>query len=186
MNQNSNYRFFETFDNVISNEDCKKIINHFLLVKNLNLTHARSEEADSPLKTKKDTENYIISTLSLSDVISVKHKELISTDLWIYNTFLKAIQNTFFDYSKKYNILQDLKVSISSVIKIQRTIPGQGYHVWHCERGTTNHRSRLMLVILYLNDVEHGGETEFLYQGIRISPKQGRLIFCPGDFTHTH
>jgi hypothetical protein len=43
-----------------------------------------------------------------------------------------------------------------------------------------------MLAILYLNDVDEGGETEFLYQSIRIKPKKGTLILCPGSFTHTH
>ena len=37
----------------------------------------------------------------------------------------------------------------------------------------------------YLNDVEEGGETEFLYQSIRVKPKQGTMV-CPSSFTHTH
>ena len=38
----------------------------------------------------------------------------------------------------------------------------------------------------YLNDVEEGGETEFLYQSRRIKPKQGTMVICPSSFTHTH
>ena len=48
----------------------------------------------------------------------------------------------------------------------------------------TSHR--LALVLLYLNDVAEGGETEFLYQSLRIKPKKGTVIICPTDFTHTH
>ena len=40
--------------------------------------------------------------------------------------------------------------------------------------------------ILYLNDVEEGGETEFLYYPKRIKPKQGTIILFPGSMTHTH
>ena len=41
-------------------------------------------------------------------------------------------------------------------------------------------------MLVYLNDVEEGGETEFLYQSRRIKPKQGTMVICPASFTHTH
>ena len=71
-------------------------------------------------------------------------------------------------------------------VKIQKTLPSEGYHVWHCEHGDIKTSTRVILVMLYLNDVEEGGETEFLYQSRRIEPKMGRLVFCPAFFTHTH
>ena len=40
--------------------------------------------------------------------------------------------------------------------------------------------------MIYLNDVEEGGETEFLYQSIRVAPKAGTLLIWPAGFTHTH
>ena len=40
--------------------------------------------------------------------------------------------------------------------------------------------------MMYLNDVDDGGETEFLYQKKRIRPKQGRVLIFPAGFTHTH
>lgn len=43
-----------------------------------------------------------------------------------------------------------------------------------------------MAFIVYLNDVEGGGETEFLYLGRRVSPVQGRLVIFPAGYTHTH
>ena len=44
----------------------------------------------------------------------------------------------------------------------------------------------MLVAILYLNTVKEGGETEFLYQRTRISPKQGTLILFPPSWTHTH
>jgi hypothetical protein len=38
----------------------------------------------------------------------------------------------------------------------------------------------------YLNDVPRGGETEFLYQGIKVEPKKGLTLIWPADWTHTH
>ncbi|MDB4343231.1 2OG-Fe(II) oxygenase [bacterium] len=40
--------------------------------------------------------------------------------------------------------------------------------------------------ILYLNSVNQGGETEFLYQSKRIKPKQGRILLFPTSYTHVH
>jgi hypothetical protein len=45
---------------------------------------------------------------------------------------------------------------------------------------------RLLVFILYLNTIEEGGETEFLYQKKRIQPVEGRLLIWPAGFTHTH
>ena len=39
---------------------------------------------------------------------------------------------------------------------------------------------------MYLNDIDEAGETEFLYQNKRISPKQGRVLMWPADWTHSH
>ena len=38
----------------------------------------------------------------------------------------------------------------------------------------------------YLNDVEDGGETQWLYQGRQFKPKKGLTAIWPTDFTHTH
>ncbi|HCP13571.1 MAG TPA: proline hydroxylase [Planctomycetaceae bacterium] len=45
---------------------------------------------------------------------------------------------------------------------------------------------RVLLFMFYLNDVEVGGETEFYYQQVRISPRAGRMVIAPAYFTHSH
>ena len=71
-------------------------------------------------------------------------------------------------------------------IKLQKTSPGEGYHLWHCENSGLQNSSRVFFFIMYLNDIEEGGETEFLYQNKRVKPKEGRIILAPSSFTHTH
>jgi|MDTC01.2.fsa_nt_gb hypothetical protein len=68
---------------------------------------------------------------------------------------------------------------------LQKTIPGQGYHAWHCEDSGLS-RDRKLVVMMYLNEDFEGGETEFLYQSKRIKPKTGQVIVWPANFTHTH
>ena len=40
--------------------------------------------------------------------------------------------------------------------------------------------------MIYLNDVEDGGETEFLYQRKRVKPVRNRAVIWPGSYTHLH
>jgi hypothetical protein len=68
---------------------------------------------------------------------------------------------------------------------------GKGnYGYWHSEiypqLGDNKALHRVLLFIIYLNDVEEGGETEFYYQNKIIKPKAGSMIIAPCGFTHTH
>lgn len=66
--------------------------------------------------------------------------------------------------------------------------PDEGYHVWHADWGPWGGAAthRLVVGMLYLNDVHEGGETEFYHQEIAIKPKQGTIVVWPAYFTHTH
>ena len=75
---------------------------------------------------------------------------------------------------------------ISTDIKVQKTSPAGGYHVWHCENNNYQMAQRSLVWTMYLNDVEEGGETEFLYQSVRIKPKRGTVVIWPAHFTHIH
>ena len=69
---------------------------------------------------------------------------------------------------------------------IQRTLPGEHYH-WHIDGGSHEFSQRQLVAVWYLNDVEGpGGETEFLFQDIRVKPEQGKLILFPPFWTHEH
>jgi hypothetical protein len=76
-------------------------------------------------------------------------------------------------------------------INLQKYLKGSGgYHHWHSEvypqNASCETLHRVLLFQFYLNDVEEGGETEFLYQGRKVAARQGRLVIAPAGFTHTH
>ncbi len=50
--------------------------------------------------------------------------------------------------------------------------------------GETLHRH--LLWTIYLNDGFDDGETEFLFQQRKVSPRTGDLLLAPTAFTHTH
>lgn len=69
---------------------------------------------------------------------------------------------------------------------IQRTNPGEHYH-WHIDGGSHEFSQRQLVAIWYLNDVSGpGGETEFLFQNIKVKPEVGKLILFPPFWTHEH
>jgi hypothetical protein len=69
---------------------------------------------------------------------------------------------------------------------IQRYLPGEHYH-WHIDGGSHEFSQRQLVALWYLNDVPGpGGETEFLFQDIRIKPEEGKLILFPPFWTHEH
>lgn len=90
------------------------------------------------------------------------------------------------EYVEKFQILNDHDKHSIWTHKVQKTSPGQGYHIWHTENMGRNSCNRLLTYILFLNDVEDGGETEFLYYGLRVKPKAGDVLLWPAGFTHTH
>lgn len=94
-----------------------------------------------------------------------------------------CVEDYFLQYSAMHATVGG--TSFNKCFKMQCSVPGEGYNVWHSE-WTVNNANRLLVWILYLNDIEDGGETEFLYYPQRFQPRAGDLIVWPSGFTHTH
>ena len=71
---------------------------------------------------------------------------------------------------------------------MQKTIPGGGYHLWHCEQNSGDMGNRVLAYSLYLNTLEKNsaGETEFLYQKLRLPPQENCMAIWPAAYTHPH
>lgn len=102
--------------------------------------------------------------------------------------FFHGLQACYDDYTEKYSILRDSGKIRGTVMKMQRTGPGGGYHVWHGEQGTGFHANRVIVYMVYLNSFEDGdgGETEFLYQRTRVKPEENLMLLWPASYTHAH
>jgi Rps23 Pro-64 3,4-dihydroxylase Tpa1-like proline 4-hydroxylase len=69
---------------------------------------------------------------------------------------------------------------------LQRYNPGEHYH-WHIDGGSHDFSQRQLVALWYLNDVPGpGGETEFLFQDVKVKPEQGKLVLFPPFWTHEH
>ena len=104
--------------------------------------------------------------------------------------YYDALQQCLNKYMEQYPSLNDTlaRFGVHSRIKIQMYPPTGGYFVWHCERTNPcgDVGRRLLVFMTYLNDVEDGGETEFLYQNLKVKPEKGKTLIWPSEWTHTH
>ena len=75
----------------------------------------------------------------------------------------------------------------SHTIKLQKLEAGEGYHDWHCESFNYGTCNRVLFWMIYLNTTTEGeGMTEWINQGVRVQPEQGKVVICPSGWTHTH
>jgi predicted 2-oxoglutarate/Fe(II)-dependent dioxygenase YbiX len=68
---------------------------------------------------------------------------------------------------------------------LERIDPGQGFD-WHIDGNKPGIENRILSTILYLADIDEGGETEFAYQGKAVKPTAGMLVLFPPFWTHLH
>lgn len=99
----------------------------------------------------------------------------------------QALVQKLAEYMDDFPYLQDQgRDWWSGTCILQKTEPMEGYHAFHAENAAWLNRQRVLAWMVYLNDVEEGGETEFLYQKLRIKPTKNTLLIWPGSFTHLH
>ncbi len=101
--------------------------------------------------------------------------------------FFNGLQRCYDAYTEEFSVLREGNIR-GTAIKMQRTPPGGGYHIWHGEQNNGNQASRVLVYMLYLNTLSEteGGETEFLYQRTRIRPEENIMVVWPAAFTHAH
>ncbi len=86
-------------------------------------------------------------------------------------------------YEQEYNALKGFEFQ-QHYVNIQKTLPGQGYHKWHCENKGDGNTRRVLATMLYLNDDFEGGE--FFLCGEDMELKRGHVIVFPSVFVYPH
>jgi|TARA_Y100000034_G_C6762261_1_gene339601 hypothetical protein len=155
-------------------ESCKKAINYF----EQNIGYARP----GTLGARKFLNNLELSILIESE-----------KDFFNLGAAIKRGSNGF---KKKYKLFDndiDAWKLDTTFIKLSKWKPNNYYEKFHCETGPYIHNypfnqpiCRIFSWIIYLNNIEHGGGTEFIYQNITTIPKAGDFYIWPSGSSHMH
>lgn len=169
-------QFIGMYQNVFPDGFCNHLIEEFerLLVFG---SCSNRQDQEGETKTRKEDFHYFMNfkNNSFSPFNDIPSKSV----------FIDGLQRCFEEYVSEYDILRDYSLRCTT-LKMQKTVPGAGYHVWHAEQGADSEASRCLVYIAYLNDISDAGETEFLYQKLRVAPKQNSMVIWPAAFTHAH
>ena len=173
--------FIGTYRNVFPDSFCRHVIDCFEDIdQNSKWVISRQQEREGTEKFFKDDNHVYLNNPNINQMLLPKWKgQDILKMLW------KGLQITFDQYTSQYDILQGERLS-GQQLKMQRTSPGEGYHVWHYEDGGYENGDRCLVYSIYLNDIDDAGETEFLYLKKRVKPEENKIIIWPAGFTHTH
>jgi hypothetical protein len=157
------------FHNALSKEECQTIIDIYELKSKLfkEIPGQRYDHGTGSLRRNDYSQN--------------------SWDLPGVSNFVNAKIEKYYElYKKEFFQVESVFIRFNEV-KLQKTPIRGAFHDWHCEVGDISTIDRCIVWMIYLNDLPEGeGQTEFLWQGIKVQPKAGTLVIWPAFFTHVH
>tara|TARA_B100001057_G_C22726255_1_gene901826 strand:- start:234 stop:824 length:591 start_codon:yes stop_codon:yes gene_type:complete len=177
LEKNMSRDFVITVDNSVSDEFCTEAIQYF---KNADKAGLVEDRRNIEPHNRHEVSDFNTG-LSAISALNTEACQILLADY--INFFWK---NVYEKYVDEYDILRKAAEHRVYNVKMQRTKPGQAFSNWHFEQMSRYTSIRILTFITYLNDIEEGGETEFLYYPKRIKPKKGTTILFPGSFSHTH
>jgi len=161
--------FIEQFDNALDKESCDKIIKWFEDSEDLQIKgECGFNEVKPEIKDSTDIP------------VDLNHE-------WYPSEFIFPVLAEAFNlYVERNSFLKKIDTFTNEVgYNVQRYNPGQGYFKEHCEH-MDGYSKRVLAWTLYLNDVDDGGETEYVSYDIKVKAKAGRLVIFPAYWTHSH
>lgn len=103
--------------------------------------------------------------------------------LFISSQLFGALDNTLKHYSTQVYPFAEKNIKSREhtmhLLKYNQT----GHLPAHQDQGVS---TRVLSVLLYLNDDYEGGEIEFRHSGIKFKPEPGSVLFFPSNFLYVH
>lgn len=94
----------------------------------------------------------------------------LSRSIWL------CVNNYANDMSVGFSVMENLQI-----LHYQPTV---GHYTTHTDSHPSN--NRIISSVLYLNDVEEGGETYFDLFNISVAPKRGSMLVFPSNYAYCH
>jgi len=168
--------FIGIFPDSFTAEECHKYITYYDRLDAMGIAWSRNDTSHR----RKD---------KAVGVLKIQHDEQDVKEVdagYIVGPVIKKLYENYDHYMNQYSILKDFAKHRIYDFKIQKTSPTEGYHIWHCEHGDKTARDRICAFSVFLNTVQEGGETEFLYMKKRIPAVEGTMMIWPAGYTHCH
>ncbi len=175
-----NTDFIEVYDNVLSSEQCEKIINFVNNQKLVRGNFSGTRRISRPGVTMYSSGGV---NTDVKDSWEFPGKLDEST---FYNTL---IENALRECVDKYVVSHPQIHFVGSwgpdvKYNIQKYNPKQGYYALHCENGGNS--NRMLVWMIYLNTVTDGGGTYFQNYDRITDAVEGRVVLWPPYWTHCH
>jgi hypothetical protein len=157
------------YDNVINNS--KKLIK--LALSN------RNDWVDSRINGSMETDSPGVVDKNIRNTKILHFPGIYSNDIeWF------KVSQIIWRYADKYGADNEAAFSGMETIQLLHYSSGQGFYKPHSDSGPGMHR--IFSAILYLNDVNEGGETYFNKFDVSVKARAGRLAIFPADYVYTH
>jgi hypothetical protein len=155
----------ELYDNIV--EDCAEFIE---------LALSKEGWRDSTFFTPTET-NKVDKSVRNTKILDLPYHLEGEIEWFVLSKMFKSVAD---DYSAKWRCgYQQMEHP-----QLLHYTKGEGHYDYHADAGPGTIRT--FSAILYLNEVEEGGETHFQHFDLKISPKAGRLAMFPADYPYVH
>lgn len=94
------------------------------------------------------------------------------------------IAQLIWKYADRYGAKNSAPYSNMEYLQLLHYSTQDGFYRPHTDSGPGS--QRIFSALLYLNDVEEGGETYFNRFDIAVKPRAGRLVLFPANFIYEH
>ena len=162
------------FENFITEQECKKFIEWFWDNQDLHVI-GKVYGGNDPN--------------SLNNEIQLERKKTIQAYPKPDDEISHLISKVIFEGYEKYSKIKPVPIGQPLCTKdysVRVYKQNEGYFLEHVDQSAGANVNRLFGIILYLNTVEDGGETDFLDHQVSVKPESGKLLIFPCNYLFRH
>jgi predicted 2-oxoglutarate/Fe(II)-dependent dioxygenase YbiX len=100
------------------------------------------------------------------------------------NAMWWILSQKIWEYGNEYAMFHNISFSDMEHPQFLYYQKNQGFYSPHVDSASS--KPRIISAVLYLNNVEEGGETYFEKFDVSVKPKSGRMILFPSNFVYIH
>ena len=177
------------FEGALSPEECDMLLSALERAKELKLTYngQSGSGVDNDIKSSID---FDLLSSPLEDDIILGYSLIDKLNEIVVNQYLGG-------FPSQDEVMPGVDLfhapTFYELLQIQEYPKSTGhYNAWHAETGNFEMSRRLFSFLLYLDDVEEGGETDFIYANdedgkmLSFKPTKGTLLIHPASFPYIH